>query len=42
MLYCIYRLFTQLPRTVDCDKGAAKFDSKKELLIVTLPIVRDF
>lgn len=33
------RLFTYLPRTVDHEKGNAKFDSKKEVLIVTLPIV---
>ena len=33
------RLFTYLPRTVDHEKGNAKFDSKKEVLTITLPII---
>ena len=32
------RLFTYLPVNVFHDKGSAKFDSKKEVLTVTLPI----
>jgi hypothetical protein len=35
------RLFTYLPRSVDHENGNAKFDSKRELLIVTLPILED-
>lgn len=33
------RLFTYLPRTVDHEKGNAKFDSKREVLTITLPII---
>jgi len=36
------RLFTYLPVEVDSDKGSAKFDTKKSLLIVTLPIIHEF
>ncbi len=35
------RLLTYLPRSVDHERGNAKFDSKRELLIVTLPILDD-
>lgn len=35
------RLFTYLPVNVDKDKGSAKFDKAKEVLIVTLPISLD-
>jgi HSP20 family molecular chaperone IbpA len=35
------RLFTYLPRSVDHENGSAKFDAKRELLIVTLPIMED-
>lgn len=34
-------LFTYLPVDVDPDRASAKFDSKKEVLSVTLPIVFD-
>ena len=37
-----HRLFTYLPVTVDDSNGSAKFDSKKEVLIITLPIVQEF
>jgi len=37
-----HRLFTYLPVTVEKDKGAAKFDTKKSVLSVTLPIVHEF
>jgi hypothetical protein len=36
-----HRLFTYLPVTVQKDKGAAKFDSKKNVLSITLPIIHD-
>lgn len=36
------RLFTYLPVPVDSDNGKAQFDSKKEVLTVTLPIIRDY
>ena len=36
-----FKLFTYLPVPVDSDEGSAKFDSKKEILIVTLPILID-
>lgn len=36
------RLFTYLPVAVDKDNGNAKFDSAKEVLTVTLPILREF
>lgn len=35
------RLFTYLPVNVDKDKGSAKFDKAKEVLVVTLPISLD-
>ena len=35
------KLATYLPMPVEADKGDAKFDGKKELLIVTLPIKID-
>ena len=34
-----YKLFLDLPETVDSDKGVAKFDVDKEILRVTLPII---
>jgi len=37
-----HRLFTYLPQTVDSDNGKAKFDPKKEVLTVVLPIVKNF
>jgi hypothetical protein len=37
-----HKLFTYLPVTVDDINGNAKFDSKKEVLIITLPIVQEF
>ena len=36
-----YRLLLYLPHRVDADKGSAKYDSAKQQLIVTLPIVRE-
>ena len=36
MLLAIY-----LPLPVDSDRGSAKWDTKKEMLIITLPIKRD-
>ena len=36
-----HRLFTYLPVNVQHDKGEAKFDPKKEVLSVTLPIMED-
>ena len=36
------RLFTYLPVAVDKDNGNAKFDTSKEVLTVTLPILREF
>ena len=36
-----HRLFTYLPVNVYHDKGEAKFDPKKEVLTVTLPIMSD-
>lgn len=35
------RLFTFLPVPVDKDSGSAKFDTVKDVLIVTLPIIHD-
>ena len=35
------RLFTYLPVAVDKDNGNAKFDTSKEVLTVTLPILRE-
>jgi hypothetical protein len=37
-----HKLFTYLPVDVHHDRGQAKFDSKKHVLSVTLPIVNDF
>lgn len=37
-----HRLFTYLPQSVDSDNGKAKFDPKKGVLTVVLPIIRDF
>ena len=37
-----HRLFTYLPVTVDDTNGSAKFDPKKEVLIITLPIVQEY
>lgn len=37
-----HRLFTYLPVNVNSDLGDAKFDSKKEVLTVTLPIIHEF
>jgi dynein assembly factor 6, axonemal len=37
-----HRLFTYLPVSVDQDNGTAKFDTKKEVLTVTLPIIHEF
>ena len=37
-----FRLFTYLPQKVDDSNGNAKFDAKKEVLTVTLPIVNEF
>jgi len=36
------RLFTYLPVTVAADKGEAKFDSTKNILTVTAPIIREW
>ncbi len=36
-----HRLFTYLPVTVNSSKGIAKFDSKKEVLTITIPIIRE-
>ena len=36
-----YRLSTHLPYKVDDKKAAAKWDTKKETLSVTLPIIRE-
>lgn len=36
-----HRLFTYLPVSVDKDKGSAKFDKDKDVLVVTLPIIED-
>jgi dynein assembly factor 6, axonemal len=36
------RLFTYLPVTVAADKGEAKFDSAKNVLTVTAPIIREW
>ena len=36
------RLFTYLPVAVDKDNGNAKFDTAKEVLTVTLPILKEF
>ena len=33
-----YKLFTYFPARVKAEKGTAKFDSKREMLIVTVPI----
>mmetsp|Transcript_9381 Transcript_9381/g.10113 ORF Transcript_9381/g.10113 Transcript_9381/m.10113 type:complete len:191 (-) Transcript_9381:83-655(-) len=37
-----HRLFTYFPVNVDDQNGKAQFDSKKEVLTVTLPIIPDF
>jgi hypothetical protein len=37
-----HHLFTYLPVNVDSDNGKAKFDTAKEVLTVTLPIVADY
>ena len=37
-----HRLFTYLPVSVDEANGKAKFDSKKEVLTVVLPIIREY
>lgn len=36
-----HKLFTYLPMPVDEANGSAQFDSKKEVLTVTLPITMD-
>lgn len=36
-----FKLFTYFPVSVDNDKGSAKFDSKKEVLVVTFPIIHE-
>lgn len=36
-----HHLFTYLPVCVDPDNGKAKFDSSKEVLSITLPIIHD-
>eukprot|EP00878_Enallax_costatus_P044787 GHUV01053533.1.p2 GENE.GHUV01053533.1~~GHUV01053533.1.p2 ORF type:complete len:138 (+),score=47.99 GHUV01053533.1:216-629(+) len=36
-----YKLFVHLPHKVNSDRGKAKWDSKKKVLAVTLPIVQD-
>ena len=36
-----FKLFTYFPVPVDGDKGEAKFDSKKEVLTVTFPIIHE-
>lgn len=36
-----FRMFTYLPKNVDEERGNAKFDTKKEVLSVTLPIIDD-
>ena len=36
-----HKLFTYLPVNVDEKNGSAKFDAKKEVLSVTLPIVEE-
>lgn len=38
----VYRLFTYLPVDVDESRGNAKFDTAKEVLTVTLPIIHEF
>jgi hypothetical protein len=35
-------LFTYLPVEVDGDKGDAKFDPKKQVLTITVPIIHEF
>ena len=37
----VYKLNLYLPHKVDDKKGSAKWDSKTEVLKVTLPIIRD-
>lgn len=37
-----FRLFTYLPVEVDSKNGKAKFDSKREVLEVSLPILKEF
>ena len=37
-----HHLFTYLPVSVDADNGKAKFDTAKEVLTITLPIVREY
>lgn len=36
-----YKLLLYLPHKVDEDKGSAKYDTSKQQLVVTLPIIRD-
>ena len=36
-----HKLFTYLPVPVESDRGVAKFDAKKQVLSVTLPIIVD-
>lgn len=36
-----HRLFTYLPQSVDSSNGKAKFDAKKEVLTVVLPIINE-
>lgn len=37
-----HHLFTYLPVDVDADNGSAKFDTAKEVLTITLPIVAEY
>jgi dynein assembly factor 6, axonemal len=37
-----HRLFTYLPQSVDSANGKAKFDAKKEVLTVVLPIIKEY
>ena len=36
-----HKLAIFLPMPVDSDQGKAKWDAKKDMLTVTLPIIRD-
>jgi hypothetical protein len=36
----LYKLAMYLPHKVDGEKGSAKWDTKKETLSITLPIIR--
>jgi len=37
-----HRLFTYLPQSVDSTNGKAKYDAKKEVLTVVLPITKEY